>query len=65
MLYNVGYHQEPRRLVFHLFSALTEFERSLIWERIPSGPTTPRARGHKGGCKPALPKADIHRARRC
>lgn len=51
--------------MFYLFSALTEFERSLIWERIPSGPTTPRARGRKGGCKPALPKADIHKARRC
>lgn len=37
------------RLVFHLFAALSEFERNLIRERTQSGLIAARARGRKGG----------------
>ena len=36
------------RLVFHLFSALSEFERDLIRERVQAGLKSARARGRKG-----------------
>lgn len=42
------------KLVFHLFSALSEFERSLTRERVKAGLTAARARGRKGGRKAAL-----------
>lgn len=37
------------KLVFHLFGALAEFERSLIVERTKAGLEAARARGRKGG----------------
>lgn len=37
------------RLVFHLFGALAEFERTLIRERTHAGLTAARARGRQGG----------------
>jgi DNA invertase Pin-like site-specific DNA recombinase len=37
------------QLVFHLFGALTEFERNLITERTIAGLEAARARGRKGG----------------
>jgi DNA invertase Pin-like site-specific DNA recombinase len=37
------------QLVFHLFGALAEFERSLITERTMAGLEAARARGRKGG----------------
>ncbi len=37
------------RLVFHLFGALAEFERTLIRERTQAGVKAARARGRKGG----------------
>ncbi|BBL36015.1 DNA-invertase hin (plasmid) [Nitrosomonas stercoris] len=37
------------RLVFHLFGALAEFERSLIRERTQAGLLAARARGRMGG----------------
>ncbi len=40
------------RLVFHLFSALAEFERDLIRERVQAGLRSARARGRKGGRPP-------------
>lgn len=40
------------RLVFHLFSALAEFERDLIRERVQLGLRSARARGRKGGRPP-------------
>lgn len=40
------------RLIFHLFSALAEFERDLIRERVQSGLRSARARGRKGGRPP-------------
>ncbi len=37
------------RLVFHLFGALAEFERTLIRERTKAGVDAARARGRQGG----------------
>jgi DNA invertase Pin-like site-specific DNA recombinase len=37
------------KLVFHIFGALSEFERSLIQERTKAGLTAARARGRVGG----------------
>lgn len=37
------------KLVFHIFSALAEFERTLIRERTQAGMAAARARGRKGG----------------
>ena len=42
------------RLVFHLFGALSEFERNLIRERTQAGLKAARARGRKGGRPKAL-----------
>ena len=39
-------------MVFHLFSALAEFERDLIRERVQAGLKSARARGRKGGRPP-------------
>ena len=50
------------RLVFHIFGALAEFERDLIRERTMAGLEAARARGRKGGRKPALSKTDIQKA---
>ena len=44
------------RLVFHIFGALSEFERSLIVERTHAGLTAARARGRKGGRPQSLGK---------
>jgi DNA invertase Pin-like site-specific DNA recombinase len=37
------------RLIFHIFGALAEFERSLIRERTQAGLAASRARGRRGG----------------
>ena len=42
------------RLIFHVFAALSEFERNLIRERTQAGLTAARARGRAGGRKPKL-----------
>ncbi len=44
------------RLVFHIFGALSEFERSLIVERTYAGLAAARARGGKGGRSKTLDK---------
>jgi len=44
------------RLVFHIFGALSEFERSLIVERTYAGLAAARARGRKGGRPKTLDK---------
>jgi DNA invertase Pin-like site-specific DNA recombinase len=46
------------RLVFHIFGALAEFERSIIQERTQAGLAAARARGRKGGRPPALKDDD-------
>jgi DNA invertase Pin-like site-specific DNA recombinase len=45
-------------LVFRLFGALAEFERSIIRERTRAGLAAARARGRTGGRPPALSEAD-------
>ena len=42
-------------LIFHVFSALAQFERRLIQERTNAGLAAARARGHKGGRPPIRP----------
>ena len=41
--------------MFHIFSALAQFERRLIQERTRAGLSVARARGRKGGRKPIAP----------
>ena len=43
-------------LIFHIFSALAQFERRLIQERTRAGLNAARARGRQGGRKPLDPK---------
>ena len=43
-------------LVFHIFSALAQFERRLIQERTRAGLAVARARGKRGGRKPLRPE---------
>ena len=45
------------KLIFHVFAALAEFERSLIRERTRAGLAAARARGRKGG-RPRKMSAD-------
>lgn len=40
------------KLIFHIFTALAEFERGLIQERTKAGLAAARARGRMGGRKP-------------
>jgi DNA invertase Pin-like site-specific DNA recombinase len=51
------------RLIFHVFGALAEFERSIIRERTRAGLAAARARGRVGGRPPALTAADLAAAR--
>ena len=51
------------RLIFHIFAALAEFERSIIRERTMAGLAAARARGRTGGRPPALGDADIAAAK--
>jgi DNA invertase Pin-like site-specific DNA recombinase len=47
------------RLVFHIFAALAEFERSIIRERTRAGLDAARSRGRKGGRPPSLKPQDL------
>ena len=47
------------KLVFHIFRALAEFERSIIRERTMAGLLAARARGRLGGRPKVLSAADI------
>ncbi len=51
------------KLVFHVFGALAEFERSIIRERTKAGLEAARARGRTGGRPPALTHQDLAAAR--
>ncbi len=51
------------KLVFHIFGALAEFERSIIRERTKAGLASARARGRLGGRPPALSPEDLAAAR--
>lgn len=52
------------KLVFHVFAALSEFERSLIRERTQAGLAAARARGRAGGRKPKLDDKQVREIRR-
>ena len=47
------------RLVFHVFAALSEFERNLVRERTKAGLAAARARGRAGGRKPKLEEQQV------
>ena len=47
------------KLVFQVFAALAEYERSLIRERTRAGLAAARARGRKGGRRPKLDQKQI------
>ena len=49
------------KLIFHIFSALAEFERDLIKERTQAGLKAARARGRMGGRPPLLDTRKIKR----
>jgi DNA invertase Pin-like site-specific DNA recombinase len=51
------------RLVFHVFAALAEFERSLIRERTMAGLSAARARGRTGGRPSKLSVKEIRTIR--
>ncbi len=51
------------KLVFHVFAALAEFERSIIRERTLAGLDAAKARGARPGRKPALDADDIASAK--
>lgn len=51
------------QLIFHIFGALAEFERSLIRERTNAGLAAARARGRVGGRTPRLSPDQIRMAR--
>jgi len=51
------------RLVFHIFGALAEFERSIIRERTRAGLDAAKARGRRGGRRPKLTEKDLAAAR--
>lgn len=51
-------------LIFHLFAALTQFERSLIVERTQAGLVAAKKRGARLGRPPALTTAQVKHARK-
>jgi DNA invertase Pin-like site-specific DNA recombinase len=51
------------KLIFHIFAALSEFERSLIQERTKAGLEAARARGRKGGRPKKLSKTQVQKAK--
>ena len=51
------------RLVFHIFGALAEFERSIIKERTMAGLVSARARGRLGGRPRGLSEDDLAAAK--
>jgi len=51
------------RLVFYIFAALAEFERSIIRERTTAGLQAARERGRVGGRPPAMTSEDVAVAR--
>lgn len=52
------------RLIFHIFSALAEFERDLITERTNAGLKAARARGRVGGRPSSLSQTEIKKLKR-
>ena len=53
---NIDTDSASGQLIFHIFGALAQFERTLIRERTQAGLSAARARGRKGGRKKRLDK---------
>jgi len=51
------------KLIFHVFAALAEFERSLMRERTQAGLAAARARGRSGGRRPKLDEKQVREIR--
>lgn len=51
------------KLIFHIFSALAEFERDIIIERTQAGLKAARVRGCMGGWPPLLNKKQVSKLR--
>ncbi len=51
------------KLIFHIFAALSEFERALIQERTKAGLAAARARGRKGGRPRKLDAGQVRKAK--
>lgn len=51
------------KLIFHIFAALAEFERSIIQERTRAGLAAARARGRRGGRPSSMSAEDIAAAK--
>jgi DNA invertase Pin-like site-specific DNA recombinase len=51
------------KLIFHIFAALSEFERGVIRERTTAGLRAARERGRVGGRPPALSAKDLQAAK--
>ena len=60
---NVDTTTSTGKLIFHIFSALAEFERDLIGERTKAGLLAARARGKKGGRPQIMDKRKITMAK--
>jgi DNA invertase Pin-like site-specific DNA recombinase len=58
---NIDTSTSSGKLIFHIFSALAEFERDLIQERTQAGLKAARARGKMGGRPPLLDTRQINR----
>ena len=51
------------KLTFHIFAALSEFERDILRQRVNAGLKAARKRGRVGGRPRALGEADLKKAR--
>ena len=51
------------KLTFHIFTALAEFERDILRQRVNAGLKAARRRGRVGGRPKALDEADLKKAR--
>ena len=51
------------KLTFHIFAALSEFERDILRQRVNTGLEAARRRGRVGGRPKALDAADLKKAR--
>lgn len=58
---NIDTSTSSGKLIFHIFSALAEFERDVIQERTQAGLKAARARGKIGGRPPLLDTRQINR----
>ena len=58
---NIDTETSSGKLIFHIFSALAEFEKDLIAERTKAGLKAARARGKMGGRPPLLDRRQITR----